>query len=372
MRQRIYLDNNATTPLDPRVLEVMNTHLQTTFGNPSSVHHFGQESRQQLTQARRTIASYFGTKPENIIFHSGATEGLNTLLFGLGKGHIISSDVEHASVYYPLKELEKRGHAISFIPTGLQGSVLPEDVEAAIRPDTSLITLMAVNNETGVKNPIQDLAKVALRHRIPFVVDAVAALGKDAIEMPQGVSAMVFSAHKLHGPKGVGLTLVQSGFKFPSLIIGGEQEFNRRGGTENLAGIIGFATTVDILKSELPTAIKHMEALRSQFESRLLAGMTGVRINGVGERTVNVSNVLFEGVDGESLLMALDLEGVGVSHGSACSSGALEPSRILLSMGLTMKEARSSLRFSFSRMNNREELDKSLEIIIRLVKLLRK
>ena len=225
MRQRIYLDNNATTPLDPQVLEVLISHLKTTFGNPSSVHSYGQESRQILTQARRIIASYFGTKFENVLFHSGASEGLNTLISGLGKGHVITSDVEHACVYYPLKELEKRGSAVTYLSTSLQGCVTPDAVEASIRPDTSLITLMGVNNETGVKNPIQEISKIASKHRIPFVVDGVAALGKESIEMPQGVSAMVFSAHKLHGPKGVGLTVLQSGFKCPPLIVGGEQEF---------------------------------------------------------------------------------------------------------------------------------------------------
>lgn len=372
--KRIYLDNNATTGLDPRVLHEMLPFLSSTPANPSSSHFFGQEARSHLSKAHQSIAQFFHVKPSEIIFTSGGTESLNLLLRGFyalnPRAHVITSDVEHSAVYKTLDALTS--WEVTSLPAGLWGAVRPEEIASAIRPETKLIVLGAANSETGVKHDIEAIAHLAKQNNIPFIVDAVALLGKELFLVPDGVSAMAFSGHKLHAPKGTGLALIRSSFKIAPQITGGDQEYSKRGGTENLAGIIGLAKAIDLLNTELPDATERMRQQRDRFEMTLIDELDPVLINGRGPRTVNTSNLAFPDVDGEALLMQLDLAGIAVSHGSACSSGALEPSRVLQNMGLPKKIARSAIRFSLSRMTTDTEIDQCLNTVIDLVKKLRK
>ncbi|MBA3957516.1 MAG: cysteine desulfurase [Parachlamydiaceae bacterium] len=371
MKHKIYLDNNAATALDPRVYSAVIDCLAKDYGNPSSLHSFGRESRALITRARHTIAQYFQFKPQEVVFTSSGTEALNMVIRGMcsgsGKGHIITSDVEHAAVYTTVKLMEIQGCSATYLSPGLLGAVTPDVVKAAIRSDTRLIALMAVNNETGVKTDIAAIAAIALEAKIPFLVDGIALLGKDPFTIPSGVSAICFSGYKIHAPKGIGLALVRSSLKLQPLISGGEQEFGRRGGTENVPGIVGFAEAIRILTEVLPAASDRMLALRNQFEEGLARVIPGMIVNGTGPRVSNTSNIAFPGVDGEALLTALDIEGIAASHGSACASGALEPSRILLNMGVPVEVVNASIRFSISRMTTSEEIQRAVEIIAKLV-----
>lgn len=370
--QRIYLDNNASTPLDPRLGTFLQQDLKNLIGNPSSTHYYGQQARSLLINARTSIAAFLQTRPEEIVFTSGGTEGANMVirgLFGLNpSGHLITGRAEHSCVLATAQLLESSGCEVSYLTPGLWGAVRAETVREAIRPDTKLIALMAVNNETGVKTDIEAIAAIAQEARIPFLVDGVALFGKEFFKIPSGVSAMFFSGHKFHAPQGVGMAFIRSNLKLQPLLSGGEQEFSHRGGTENMLGILAMAKAIDFLKAELSEASQRMARLRDRFEVNLKQSLKNVSVNGLGPRVVNTSNLAFSGVDGETLLMSLDMEGVAASHGSACSSGALEPSRILLSMGLPLEDVRSSIRFSFSRMTTEQEIDDATKIIIGLVK----
>lgn len=366
-KRRIYLDNNATTFIDPRIVDVVVHNLSQAQGNPSSIHSYGQEAKAVLNKARRTIADYLKVKPGEIIFTSNGTESMNFLIKGVlnpvSKGHIITSSTEHACVFATCQSLQSQGWSVDFISPGLYGALTPETVEAAIRPDTCLITLMAVNNETGVKTDISAIAALALKHRIPFMVDGVALLGKEPFEIPAGVTGMGFSGHKFHAPQGCGFAFIRSGVKMHPLLLGGEQESGRRGGTENLIGIIAMAEAIRLLNSELPEASERMERLRDKFEKGVLERLPTAKINGSGPRVVNTTNMTFPGLEGETLLTRLDMAGVAASHGSACSSGALEPSRILLNMGIPRREAESALRFSLSRMTTEADIDQAVETL---------
>ncbi len=376
MTQRIYLDNNASTPPDPRVVEAVIADLHNHIGNPSSVHFFGQDIKSRLSKARQTIATYLNVRPREVIFTSGGTEAINMVLRGVlfnnPQGHVISSNVEHSAVFATLKDLEKRGGAITFLSPGEWGAASVDAVRAALRPNTTLIALMAVNNETGVKTDIHAIASLAKELNIPFVVDGVALLGKEAFTIHGGVSAMCFGGHKLHAPKGIGCAFIRNNLKLIPQITGGDQEFGFRAGTENMPGIIGLAKAVEILKNELPEASIRMENLRNKLEKEIMAKLPNVIVNGQGPRVVNTSNLAFMGVEGEVLLTNLDLEGIAVSHGSACASGALEPSRILLNMGISPERASSSIRFSLSRFTTEAEIDHTIDVIVKVVSRLRK
>lgn len=375
MKQKIYLDNNATTPVDPRVIEAIVENIQSVYGNPSSTHTFGQSAKSILVKARQQIAEFLHVRPSEIIFTSGGTEGANMVLRGLferhSAGHHITSDLEHACVFSTAKYLETKGIRTTFLSPGLKGAASVDEVQAAIRSDTRLISLMAVNNETGIKTDIHSIAAIAEEADIPFFVDGVALLGKEEFTIPKGVSAMCFSGHKIHAPKGIGFVFIRQGLRLSPLMIGGEQEFQRRGGTENLSGIAGLSEAVRLLKEGMPESVKKMHMLRDHFEKGICHLLLDVQINGTGSRISNTVNLAFLGVDGESLLTTLDMKGVAASHGSACASGALEPSRILLNMKIASEVARSSLRFSLSRMTTMEEIEKAVEIIADTVKRLR-
>lgn len=374
--KRIYLDHNASTPLDPRVLQAMTEELERGFGNPSSVHFQGQQSRQKIEQCRVKIARFFGVRPQEIIFTSGGTEGAALLLLGTllqhPKGHIISSKVEHSCVYDTLKEGEKNGWEMTYLPVGLKGSVDPDDIKKEIKETTRLIALMAVNNETGVMTDVEAIASLADDLHISFIVDGVAWLGKGEIVIPKGVSALFFSGHKIHAPKGIGCVVCRKNVKLTPLFRGGGQEWNRRAGTENLAGIVALTEAILLLEEGQTQAMVHMKKMRDKLESVLIAELPGTSVNGLGARISNTSNLSFQRVDGEALLMNLDMRGVSVSHGSACSSGALEPSRILLEMDIPHSQARSSIRFSVGRTTTEEEIDQAIQIIIQEVKRLQK
>lgn len=367
----IYLDYNASTPLDPRILKVLIKELEEEKGNPSSIHYYGQQCRQKLEDSRQTIARFFKVKPQEVIFTSGGTEGAALLLQGLmlhhPVEHVISSGAEHSCVYQTLKECRKKGTDVTFLPTGKWGAVAPEEVEKAIRPQTGLITLMAVNNETGVMTDIEAIAKIAQRANVPFIVDGVAWLGKEKIHIPAGVSAAFFSGHKIHAPKGVGFCICRSSLKLTPLFVGGSHELNRRAGTENLPGIVALAEAITLLEHSQDDFIHHMRQLRDLFEQELFNRLPSVILNGLGPRVCNTSNLAFSGIDGETLLIQLDMEGLAVSHGSACASGALEPSRILLEMGIPLSQAQSSLRFSIGRMTTETEIHQAIKIIVRVV-----
>lgn len=358
---QIYLDNNATTALDEKVFEACSSELCEVPSNPSSVHSFGRAARNRLIIAREQVAKAFFVKPTEVIFTSGGTESLNMVLKGLkNNAHIITSNVEHAAVFNTLKLFEN----VTYLDAGPYGAVKPKAVLEALRPNTCLITLMAANNETGVKTDLASIAAIAKSHKIPFVVDAVSWIGKEPFEMHEGISAICLSGHKFHAPKGIGALILRKELKIEPLITGGHQEFEKRGGTENLAGIIGLAKALSLCNEGSTTYMCH---LRNHFEKEVLRSISDVTINGTGPRICNVSNLSFHGVEGEVLLMKLDLMGIYASHGSACSSGALEPSRILLNMGLGKETAASSLRFSLSRFTTLKEIDHTLSILQDLV-----
>jgi cysteine desulfurase len=374
--QRIYLDNNATTGVDPRVLEAMLPELSLTPSNPSSIHFFGQEAKNRLQKARESIASFFMVKPQEILFTSSGTEAINLILRGFFpkeiSGHAITSNVEHSCVYKTLSDLQTKGLDVAFLPAGLLGAVSPEQVKEAIRPHTRFIALIAANNETGVKHDLDAIGQIALDAGIPLIVDGVALLGKELFTLHPGISAITFSGHKVHGPKGVGCAVVRSTLKLAPFLTGGSQEYALRPGTENLPGIIGLAKAIELLKTELPEAGHRMAKLRDLLEAGLLQKANPVVVNGMGPRICNTTNLSFPGDQGEDLLIALDMAGIAVSHGSACSSGALEPSRVLTNMGLPMQIARSALRFSLSRNTTLAEIERTIETVSEIVNRLRK
>lgn len=362
----MYFDNNATALSDPRITTALKLALETPFGNPSSHHTYGQSAKALLSEARRQIASYLNVKQAQIIFTSGGSEGAFLSIRGIVKNpahaHIITSEIEHACVYETLEQLKSEGAKLTYLPVGLSGAVDPKDLESAITASTTAIVLMAANNETGVKQDIATFSAIAERHKIPLIVDGVSLIGKDKVIIPSGVSAMFFSGHKIHALQGVGFLYLKSGMNFTSQIKGGSQEFNLRGGTENMLGIISLSKAIQILKEEGESSIQHMAKLRDRLEEALLK-LPHVKVNGSAPRICNTSNLSFGDKDGESLLIALDQAGIAVSLGSACSSGAIEPSRILLKMGVPLSEARASIRFSFSRLNTLAEIEKAITII---------
>ena len=361
--KRIYLDNNATTLPDSRLKERFIAHTFETYGNPSSIHFFGQEAKALLIKARENIANIFGVRSNEILFTASATEALNLILRGLNpRGHVISSNVEHSAVDLTLKALS--GIDVTYLEVGAYGAPTKEMLIEAIRPDTSLITLMAVNNETGVVTDINAIAEVAYEKKIPLVVDGVALLGKEKFLLHPGISAITFSGHKFYAPKGSSFSIIRKGLKLTPYLTGGHQEYGLRAGTENLAAICALSDAVSYITEDLDQYLEPMRSLRDYFEQELKKRIPNITINGQGTRCANTSNVCFHGKEGEALLMYLDLHGVAASLGSACSSGSLEPSRVLLNMGLSRDDALSSLRFSLGRNTTTEEIDEVLRILM--------
>ena len=376
MKKIIYLDNNATTQIAPEVLKaIINDNLPY---NPSSFHTYGRKAKNLLIDAKNNIGNFLQTSPDNIIFTSGGTEAVNLAILGLTKNvnkkhfHIIASKIDHACVYNTLQFLEKKGFEISYIDINDYGAIKPEEIIKSIKKNTKLIVISAVNSETGVKIDLEKISKLAKENNIFLAVDGVALLGKEDFLIYPGISTMAFSAHKIHGPKGIGLCYVNPKITFSPILFGGTQENEKRAGTENLQGILGFSKAIDLLKSKKNQDISHMQKLKDHFENILIKKLDNIQINGKGPRICNTSNICFKGIDGESLLILLDQKGILASLGSACSSNSLKPSRILLNMGHSIQEAKASIRFSFSKYNTLKEIDNAAKIIIKLVNKLKK
>jgi len=369
--KRIYLDNNATTPLTPEIFEYYISLTQTIYGNPSSVHHEGRDAKACLVEARKRVAHCLDVLPTEVFFFPSATEALNTALYSVlkknPKGHVVTTNVEHVAVFEVL-ESESRLRPVTFIAVGETGAPTPKDIEEAIREDTCLVTCMSVNNETGVITDIEAIGAICARKGIPFIVDAVAHLGKAPLHIPKGVSCLVISGHKIHVPKGCAAVVSKAPFKLSSLLLGGHQEWSKRPGTENVPAYATFAKGLEIFKTHEDDSIHHLQSLRDRFEKALLSHIPGLLVNGSGERVSNVSNLSFPDLDAETFLMQLDMQGIAASHGSACSSGSLEPSRILTNMGYPRKRVLSAIRFSFGRQNTLEEVDEAVLKIVQILK----
>ena len=376
---RIYLDHNATTPIHPDVLAAMLPYLRQAFGNPSSIHRFGREARQAVDEAREKVARLIGAKPSEIIFTSGGTEANNLAIRGAalvreGKGgHIITSAIEHHAVLVPCQYLERKGFEVSFLPVDHNGLLDPDDVRRAITDKTVLISIMHANHEVGTIEPLEEICKLTMERDIPFHTDAVQSVGKVPIDVGAlGVNLLSLSAHKLYGPKGVGALYIRKGTKILPQVYGGYQELNFRAGTENVAGIVGLGKAAEIALHNIDVEGKRLCRLRDGLWERIKERAGSVRLNGHPTRRLpNTLNVAFDLVEGESLVINLDLRGIAVSTGSACTSGSLEPSHVLLAMGLSPTIARGSVRFSLGMENIQEEIEYTANTLEKVVRRLR-
>lgn len=377
---RTYLDHNATTPLAPAVLETVTSVLREQFGNASSVHMFGQTAKAQVDGGRGAVADLIGARPQEIVFTSGGTEADNLAVRGVAeaaaqgrKRHLIASAIEHEAVLKTLKALARQGWTTTLLPVAANGVVEPDALEAALTDQTVLVSVMHANNEVGTLQPIAELASIAHRRGALFHTDAVQSAGKLPLAVDRlGVDLLSLSAHKLNGPKGVGALWVRRGVRLAASQTGGGQERNRRAGTENVPGIAGFGAAARIAAATAAGGGADIAALRDRLETGILDNVQGSAVNGDRQRRVpNTTNISFEGVEAESLLIALDLEGVAVSTGSACSSGTLEPSHVLRAMGCSPHRTQSSIRFSLGLGNTGEQIDRVVEILPRVVGKLR-
>jgi cysteine desulfurase len=364
--RRIYLDANATTPLLPEVLEAMRPFLVEQFGNASSIHQEGQRARSAVEQARASVARLLGCRPAEIVFTSGGTESDNLAIFGSVRAgdHVLTSRVEHHAVLHAVERLGDRGVEVEFLPVDAEGVVAVEDVRRALRPNSRLISVMLANNETGVLQPVEEIGRIAREAGVRFHVDAVQAAGKMAIDVHSlGCDLLSISGHKMHGPQGTGALFVRRGTRLEPLFAGGAHERQRRAGTENVAGIVGLGKAAECAMEGLRNGeLERIRGLRDRLEIGLLEQASGV--NGGGTpRVPNTSNLWFETLDGEALVIALDLQGLAVSSGAACSSGASEPSHVLLAMGISPERARGSLRLSLHRQTTEEEIARTIELI---------
>ena len=377
--KRIYLDHNATTPLHPEVLEAMLPYYKEAFGNPSTIYSFGQETRKATDEARETVANLIGASPEEIIFTSGGTEADNLALKGVpaalekkGK-HIITSSIEHHAVLSTLKYLEKRGYQVSFLPVDEHGWLDPGEVEEAITSQTVLISVMHANNEVGTIEPISEIGEIAQKAGIYLHTDAVQTIGKIKVNVDDlKVDLLSLSAHKFYGPKGVGALYVRKGTRIYPLLHGGYQERRRRAGTENVAGIVGLGKAAEIAPKEMVQQSRRESNLRDRLEKMIRENINHCQLNGhPTQRLPNTLNISFEFIEGESLILNLDLKGIAASSGSACTSGSLEPSHVLMAMGVAPEIAQGSIRFSLGRDNRKEDIDYTVENLVEIVTRLR-
>ena len=377
--KRIYLDHNSTTPLHPEVLEAMLPYYKEAFGNPSTIYSFGQETRKATDEAREKVANLIGASPEEIIFTSGGTEANNLALKGVAaalekKGkHIITSSIEHHAVLSTLEYLEKRGYKVSFLPVDEHGWLDPKKVEEAITGQTVLISVMHANNEVGTIEPISEIGEIARKTRIHFHTDAVQTIGKIKVNVDDlKVDLLSLSAHKFYGPKGVGALYVRKGTRIHPLLHGGYQERRRRAGTENVAGIVGMGKAAEIAPKEMVQQSRRESNLRDRLEKMIKQNINHCRLNGHPTRRLpNTLNVSFEFIEGESLILNLDLKGIAASTGSACTSGSLEPSHVLMAMGVPTEIAQGSIRFSLGRDTGKEDIDYTVEKLVEIVARLR-
>lgn len=374
--REIYFDNNATTPLLPEVFAAMRPYFSVQFGNASSIHHHGQGARAAVEKARESVAALLGCRAPEIVFTSGGTEADNLALFGLARpgDHIISSTIEHHAVLNSCKHLESVGCEVTYVPVDGRGVVDPGDVRRAVRPNTRLISIMTANNETGVVQPVEEIGEIAAEADVYFHTDAVQAAGKIPLQAKRiRCDLLALSGHKLHAPQGVGALYVRKGTELQPLFFGGSHERSLRAGTENVAGIVGLGKAAEIAKRALDQGDPaRMAELRDRLEQKILAEVEEVGVNGYGApRVSNTTNLYFDFIESEALVIALDMKGLAVSTGAACSSGAIEPSHVLTAMGLRPDRARASLRFSLGKLNTPEEVEFALELVPQAVARLR-
>lgn len=373
---RVYLDNNATTPVLPEVFEAMRPYFGEHFGNASSIHHHGQETRAAVESARESVAGLLGCSASEVIFTSGGTESDNLAIAGLVKAgdHVITSGIEHHAVLHAAKNLEKIGCEVTVLPADGRGLVDPDDVKRALRPATKLITVMMANNETGVLQPVEEIGKLAAEVEVLFHTDAVQAAGKVAIDVKRlQCHALSISGHKLHGPQGTGALFLKKGTQLQPLFHGGRHERSRRAGTENVPGIVGLGKAANLASESFNNgAIERLAAMRDRLQRVVLSCIEGTTVNGDGApRVPNTANIRFDDIEGESLVIALDLKGLAVSTGAACSSGAIEPSHVLIALGLRPEQARASIRFSLGKQTTEEDIDFAIQLLPEAVARLR-
>jgi cysteine desulfurase len=378
--RRVYCDANATTPLLPEVVEAMHPFWMEHFGNASSIHMHGQQAHRAVDRARETLARFFNCREAEVVFNSGGTEGDNTAIFGLLRpgDHFITTSIEHSAVLRAADRVAKKGIEVTFVAPHPSGLIHFEDIESAIKPNTRLISVMYANNETGVLQPVERIAKTAAEVGAYFHIDAVQAAGKVPFDVNRiGCQLLSISGHKMHAPKGVGAMYVRRGTPVEPMMVGGSHERRQRAGTENVPGIAGLGKATELaMKSLEDGTIDRLAKLRDQLEEGVLK-LAGTRVNGAWEgkdcvpRTANTTNISFDNVEGEALVIALDLKGVAVSGGSACHSGSTEPSHVLMAMGLDKNAARASLRFSLMKTVTEADIDYVLSVVPQAVERLR-
>jgi len=377
--RKVYLDHNATTPTHPEVVKAILPYFKEVFGNASSVHQFGQQARKAIDEAREKIANFIGASPKEIVFTSGGTEANNFALKGVvyanerkGK-HIITSSMEHHAVLNPCKYLEKKGFKVTYLPVDKYGLVDPEEVRRAITKETILISIIHANNEVGTIEPVAEIGKIAKEIGIYFHTDAVQTVGKIPVNVNElNIDLLSLSGHKIYGPKGIGVLYIRKGTRIQPLIQGGHHELNRRAGTENVPAIVGLGKAIEIAKATMEKESMRLTNLRNKLCSGIGEKIDYVRLNGhPGKRLPNTLNMSFEFVEGESMILNLDLKGIAVSTGSACTSGSLEPSHVLKAMRVDPAVAQGSIRFSLGKDNTEEDIDYVLEVLPEIVSRLR-
>ena len=380
MVDRIYLDHNATTPLLPAVIERMMAVLRDEFGNPSSVHHFGQQAKALLDDARSEVANLIGAEPSEVLFTSGGTEADNIAIRGAaealettGRRHLVASAIEHEAVLNTLKALAKRGWRTTLLTVDQSGIASPAALREALAEDTAVVSVMHANNEIGTIQPIAELARLAHERGALFHTDAVQSAGKIPVDVKAlGVDLLSMSAHKFYGPKGVGALWIRRGLRVMPILTGGRQERSRRAGTENVAGIVGMGVAARTASGKMEDEGRRLSALRDRLEAGILRSVPGTAVNGsASARVPNTTNISFDRTEAESLLIALDLQGVAVSTGSACSSGTLEPSPVIRALGRDEELARGAIRFSFGKDNTDADVDYVVEVLSKAVERLR-
>jgi cysteine desulfurase len=376
MMQRVYLDNNATTPLVPEVFEAMRPYFVEKFGNASSIHQQGQQARAAIERARESVAGLLNCRAAEVVFTSGGTEGDNLALFGLAQpgDHVITSAIEHHAVLNSSHRLEQMGCSVTYVPVDGQALVDPGDVRRALRPETRLISIMMANNETGVLQPVKEIAGIAAEADVYFHTDAVQAAGKVPLDVKEiGCDLLTISAHKIHGPQGAGALFVRKGTLLQPLLYGGRHERSRRAGTENLAGIVGLGKAAEIARAGFTDgSVTRLAELRDRLEKTIVERVEQVAVNSGGvTRVPNTTNISFDCIEGEAMVIALDLKGLSISTGAACSSGAIDPSHVLTAMGLPAERARGSTRFSLGKQNTAEDVEFAMSLVPEVVARLR-